>query len=438
MTLDLAVVALLIAGYALLAGAMNRRSIGPALAFVVIGIVLSEDVLGPISLEPAAEAVKVLAEVTLTLLLFADASTVRLSSLRRDAVPVARLLVVGLLLTIAAGTVGAWLLFPGISLGVALVIGAALAPTDAALGQPVVTDRAVPARIRRLLNVESGLNDGIATPFVLLALTLASAEAGAEGSWLVTAVTETAVGVLAGVVLGLLGGVALRAADRLAWTTEVSRKLFVLALAAGCYLVADALGGNGFIAAFVGGLAFGAGTRQEEEDSVRFTEAQGSLLAIGVWTAFGLSLAGQVLTELWDPRAIGYAVLSLTLLRMLPVGLALIGLGLRPQTVLFMGWFGPRGLASIVFLVIALESLRESGVDATPVTVTIVWTVLLSVVLHGLTAGPLAAIYGRWAGALPAGSPELADAAEPQVARPSWVGHQGPGDPSVPPPVADA
>ncbi len=237
--LELALVALLLAGYALIAGPLDRRSIPSALAFVTVGFLASEEVSGLISLDPEAEPIKLLAEAALTLLLFADASTIRTRALRRDAAVIARLLIVGLLLTIVLGTVGALLLFPGISLGIAMLIGAALAPTDAALGQPVVTNLAVPARIRRVLNVESGLNDGIATPFVFLALALATAEASGDGGWLAGALTDTAIGVGVGIGLGVAGGSMLRLADRKGWTTPVSRQLFVLALAAGLLSAGD-------------------------------------------------------------------------------------------------------------------------------------------------------------------------------------------------------
>ena len=228
-----------------IAARLDRLSVGPALAFVAIGIVLSDDVLGPISLEPEAEPIKLLAEVTLTLLLFADASTIRARALRQDAAPVARLLVVGLLLTIALGTVGALLLFPGTRSGVALLIGATLAPTDAALGQPVVTNPVVPARIRRLLNVESGLNDGIATPFVFLALALSTAEATGGSGWLGEAPDRD------GDRRGRRGRRRVRRrlpaglADRRRWTSAVSRQLFVLALALRCYLSRSASAATG-------------------------------------------------------------------------------------------------------------------------------------------------------------------------------------------------
>jgi sodium/hydrogen antiporter len=419
---DLAILALLVAGYALIAGRLERFSVGPAFVFLIIGILSSDDVLGRISFEPQAEPIKLLAEATLTLLLFADASTIRVRALQKDARPVVLLLIVGLLLTIALGTAGALLLFPGVSLGIALLIGASLAPTDAALGQAVVTDPAVPARVRRLLGVESGLNDGIATPVVFFALALATADAsGGSGSgWVAEALVDLATGVTIGLVMGVVGGWLLMLADRHRLTSSVSRQLFVLALAGACYLLAVAAGGNGFIGAFVGGLAFGRTTRHEEAGAVRFTEAQGSLLAIGVWAAFGFALAGKVLTHL-DPAAIVYAVLSLTVIRMVPVGIALLRERFQPLTILFMGWFGPRGLASIVFLVIAIEGLDHAGVPTGPLPGAIAWTVLLSIVLHGLTARPLAARYGQRMASLPPGAPELEATTEPQPTRRWWT-----------------
>ena len=417
---ELALLVLLVAGYALIAARLDRLSVGPALVFVAIGVVLSEDVLGRISLQPEAEPIQILAETTLALLLFADASAIRASTLRSDARPVARLLIVGLMLTMALGTIGALLLFPGISVGLALLIGATLAPTDAALGQPVVTNAAVAARVRRLLSMESGLNDGIATPVVFFALALTTSGV-TGGGWLGDAAVDLAIGVATGVVIGLVGGWLLVVADGRQWTSSVSRRLYVLALALACYLVAASAGGNGFIAAFVGGLAFGVGTRQLEGAAVRFTETQGSLLAIGVWAAFGLTVAGKILTSLADPAPIVYAVASLTVIRMLPVAIALLGLRFQPTTILFMGWFGPRGLASVVFLVIGLATLSEAGLDPGPLPATVAWTVLLSIIAHGLSATPLAVRYGRHIARLGPAAPELQDGGEPPPARMSWA-----------------
>lgn len=420
----LAIFALLLAAYALFAARLDRLSVSPAIAFVAIGLLLSDDVLGLVEFEPGAEAVKLLAEIALTLVLFTDASTVRRRALAHDVVPIARLLIVGLLLTIVFGMLVAVGLFPGVSLGVALLIGAALAPTDAALGQAVVTDKAVPPRVRRLLNVESGLNDGIATPFVFLAIGLATAEATGHSGWAADALIDFAIGAGTGVVLGLVGGWLLKVAAERGWASGTSSQLFALALAVSCYLVASAIGGNGFIAAFIGGLAFGVGSSHKEAQAVEFTEAQGSLLAIGVWTALGLLLAGHLQTDLWNVNAVLFAVLSLTVVRMVPVAIALFGTRFHPATVLFMGWFGPRGLASIVFLIIGLEELSEAGIDVGPLLAAVTWTVLLSVVLHGVTARPLAQRYGRVARQLPADAPELADTVEPAPRRLAWSHHR--------------
>ncbi len=279
-----------------------------------------------------------------------------------------------------------------------------------ALGQPVVTNPVVPPRIRRLLNVESGLNDGIATPFVILAIALSTAEADGHSGWLLDALSATAD----------RGDRRRRsrARRRIAASPRrpvahgrrpVSRQLFVLALAASCYLVSVSLGGNGFIAAFVGGLAFGRASRWREESAVRFTEIQGSLLAIGVWVAFGLTLAGQLLTDFWDPVAIVYAVLSLTAIRMVPVAIALAGLRFAPaDRPVHRLVRAARPRVDRVPHPRARRPSRRPACDPGPLIPTVVWTVLLSVVLHGLTAGPLAARYGRRTATLPPEAPELA------------------------------
>ena len=277
------------------------------------------------------------------------------------------------------------------------------------------------------MNIESGLNDGIATPFVILGLALSSAEATGGSGWLGEALTATAIGLVAGMAVGFAGGSLLGLADQRRWTSAVSRQLFVLALAASCYLLAVSIGGNGFIAAFVGGLAFGRSSRWREESAERFTETQGSLLAIGVWVAFGLTVAGRLLTDLWEPAAIAYAVLSLTVVRLVPVAIALAGVHFRPSTVLFIGWFGPRGLASIVFLIVGLEGLQQAGVDPGPLGAAVAWTVVLSVIAHGLSAGPIAARYGRRTAGLPPDAPEHEDAVEPQPSRLPWAGDRPAG-----------
>ena len=425
MQLQLAAIVACIGGYALVAAALDRRSVGPAVVFVSIGLVLSGAHI--IEVDPHAEAVSLFAELTLALVLFTDASFVRIGALRQDAAMVGRLLAIGLPLTIALGTLVAALAWPGFPLAMALLMGSSLAPTDAALGQPVISDTAVPIRVRRMLNVESGLNDGIATPFVLVAVALAAQPGGGSG-WLGDAAFEMAIAVVLGAVIGRLGGRALLSADARGWTSPLSRQLAVLAIALTCYLVSVGLHGNGFIAAFVGGLAFGRCNRRARAGAMELTESVGGLLAIGVWTAFGL-VASSLLLPI-RPESVVYAVLSLTLIRMLPVGVALIGARFSWPTVAFIGWFGPRGLASVVFLVIGIDGLRAAGIDPGPYASTVAWTVLLSVALHGLTAGPTARRYGRFVAGLSLDAEERANLDELPTRRRSWV-HPTAGDPAT-------
>ena len=329
----------------------------------------------------------------------------------------ARLLLVGLPLTMALGAIGAKVLIPGAGWAEAALIASILAPTDAALGLAVVTNVAVPVRIRRALNVESGLNDGIATPFVTLFLALVLTEEGlGSGGWVADAAKEIGLALLAAAAVGVLGGALAVAARRRGWTSVISDQLVVLALALLAYLGAVAIGGNGFVAAFVGGLLFGSSTASRMHEAVEFTETVGLFASFFVWTVFGALFVGPLVTGDIEPIAILYAVVSLTLVRMVPVAAALAGTGLRRDTVAFMGWFGPRGLASVVFMLIAFEELHSSGPAADAIVELATWTILLSVVAHGLSAGPLARSYGRRVNA--AGDvPELVEAPEPRIRR---------------------
>ena len=426
METGVAALALVLAAYALIANRLDRLSIGPAMAFVVVGLVLGPLVLDVLPVGIESTTVRHLAEVTLALVLFTDASTVDVAGLRRDASLIGRLLGIGLLLTIAAGGVVGMLIFPELPLATVLLIGAILAPTDAALGLPVITNPAVPVRIRRILNVESGLNDGIATPFVLLFIALATAAGGEEGGHLEAAIVEIAIAAIVGSVIGAVGGYLLTVADERKLTSELSRQIVVLALALGGYFASVALGGNGFIAAFLAGLAFGAVTRHTEERAELFSETAGILLSIGVWTIFGATLVGSLISDAGDLRPILYAILSLTVIRMIPVAIALIGSRLALPTVAFIGWFGPRGLASVVFGILAIDALGDARSAASPLASTIAWTVLLSIVAHGSTAGALAARYGRWIAerqeSIPGPLPELEERTEMRPGtRSSWV-----------------
>ena len=401
---DLAIVAALIFAWGALSAKLQRFDVTAPITFVIAGVVLTHGPLAPLGFAPAPGTVKTLAEFTLVLVLFSDASRVGLRDLRHDMGLCLRLLVVGLPLTIGLGTLLAFALLPGISGWLALVAGAALAPTDAALGANMMTNPAVPARIRRLINVESGLNDGIATPFVLIAVAGAGTAEHAAGPTPGLALAELLLGVLIGAAVGGTGGLLIKMARRRGWLAEGFAGAAVLALAACAYASALALHGNGFISAFVGGLAFGAIGGRRSEGLMPFVEETGGLVSLLVWLAFGAVAVVPALESLsWQTGL--YAVLSLTLIRMLPVSVALAGSGLDRVAVAFVGWFGPRGLASVVFALIALEDLGSS--DAGPAVAVITVTVLLSVLVHGATADPLARRYGPRL-ALAAGGPDEA------------------------------
>src|SRR4051812_41680920 len=369
---------------------LERADVTGPIAFVLVGVLLVETGLVRGSAEP--ETIRPLVEVALVWVLFSDAARVQLRDLRADAARCVRLLAIGLPLTVLLGwAVAAWLL-PGLGGWLALLVGAALAPTDAALGVSVVTDPAVPARIRRLITVESGLNDGIVTPVVFVALAgAASAEGLAHAPGPAEALLELAVGAAVGGAVGAVGGRLLREARSRGWAAEELSGIAVLALAAAAYGAALAVHGNGFVAAFCGGLTFGATAGPRGPAELSFTEQAGELLGLLVWLAFG-AIAVPVLLDRLSWATVLYAVLSLTVIRMVPVALATIGKTMDVRTVLFVGWFGPRGLASLVFALITLEQLGAGADEAVAV---ITGTVLLSVIVHGLSAAPLATWYGR-------------------------------------------
>jgi NhaP-type Na+/H+ or K+/H+ antiporter len=367
---------------------LERADLTAPIVFTLVGALL--ETAGLVETPSDSTALKPLVEVTLVWVLFADAARIR--DFRQGMAQYVRLLGVGLPLTVLAGWLLAGWLFPGMGVWLALLVAAALAPTDAALGVPVVTNPAVPSRIRRLITVESGLNDGIATPVVMLAIAgVASADGLAETEGLGGALLELAVGAAIGVGVGLGGGWLLRRGRRSHWAAEDFTGIAVLALALLSYVAAVSLHGNGFVAAFCGGLAFGAAAGRRGPTELVFLEQTSGLVSLLVWAAFG-AVATPIMFDRVDLTMVVYAVLSLTVVRMVPVALASIGAGLDRDTVLFVGWFGPRGLASLVFALIALEEL---GAEADEAVAVIGLTVFLSVLAHGLTAAPLATRYGR-------------------------------------------
>ena len=390
-------VLVLVALCILVFGVLSRRAessiLTPPIFFVAVGFSVAW--FGGTHLEAPEHMVHTLAEITLVLVLFTDASRIRLASLRKShALPV-RLLLVGLPLTIGLGTLAATGLFPHFTIWEAALLASILAPTDAALGQAVVSSPKVPIRIRQALNVESGLNDGIALPLVLVFLsTCSSALPGLGGTeyWLRFAAMQVTLGPLVGVLVGYFGAKIIVAADRREWMNETFQHLSSLGLALLAFAAAEMVHGNGFIAAFVAGLALGnTMPKSLRRGLYEFAEAEGQLLTLLVFLVFGATMVPSLVGLGWQPWI--YGVLSLTVIRMVPVALSLIGAGVRKETVLFIGWFGPRGIASILFglLVVNASQLVEREL----IFATVVATVLMSVVAHGITAFPGAGWYSR-------------------------------------------
>jgi len=387
-------IAVMLIAYGAVSGRLRSTPISQAMVFVALGLLAGNRVVDLVDADTVAQFVRHLAEATLTLVLFTDAVRVNRGRLRHESALPTRLLGVGLPLTIVAGTLAALVLFPQLNLWTAAALATMLAPTDAALGLPVVTNPRLPSRIRQGLNVESGLNDGVCVPLLIIFLTIAQAEEGIGHVEPLRVITEEiGFGAVGGVVAGALGAWVLRSFGRRGWMEETWRQIDAVATPLLAYTLAVALGGSGFIAAFVAGIVFRIVAADHAKEATFLAEQTGELLNAVTFLLFGALLLGPSLGALDWPIAL-YAVASLTVVRMLPVALAMVGTGMRRVTVGFLGWFGPRGLASIVFVLVLLEEtdLPERSLMLTVVT----WTVALSVYAHGLTAGPGATRYATW------------------------------------------
>lgn len=430
-TLDFAAIAVGVLAFALVSGRLANSILTPPLAFAGFGYLIGPYGLGWATIDLDAEIIRALAELTLILVLFSDAARIDVGRLKRDhAIPV-RLLAIGLPLTFLAGTAVAYALFSWTGFAIPLVeaalIAAVLTPTDAALGQLVVVAERVPVRVRQALNIESGLNDGLTLPLVLLlaALGLGTGGAGSTGGWVNFIGLQLTLGPLVGVAVGLFGGFAVDRAATAKWMTLEFQGMSALGLALVAYAFAELVGGNGFISAFVAGLVMGATKRSLCTYLFEFAETQGQLLTLLTFMIFGAVMVPEALTVLDGPALwpiLGYAALSLTIIRMVPVALSLSGLRLKPQSILFVGWFGPRGLASILFALLVVELGAVPDPDFFMGVV--VATVLMSVVAHGLTAAPAVHYYAKVAKAFIAADPacperEPAHEHPTRVARPS-------------------
>jgi sodium/hydrogen antiporter len=391
---DLMVLAVVVFAFGLVSRRLEGTVLTAPIVFVVAGFVLGPWGLGLVQFGLDSHTVLLVSEIALAIVLFTDAASTNPSSLRQNEALPLRLLGIGMPLTIVLGTIVAALVLTDLTFWEAAIVGVVLAPTDAALGQAVVSNPRLPLRIRQALSVEAGLNDGLSVPFLALFLTLAEAQEEhlSADIWIRFALEQVGFGILVGVGIGLAGGWLVAWASQRGWMTDSFRRLALLALAIIAWALADQIGGNGFIAAFVGGLLIGPSVKRLGERVIRFTEAEGQLLSLSVFFIFGVLVLGAIQPLSWEVAL--YALLSLTLIRMLPVALSLYGTHLRGVSVLFAGWFGPRGLASIVLgLIVVEEAPLLPGREEIEAVVAL--TVLLSVLLHGVTAVPLSAVYAR-------------------------------------------
>jgi len=390
-----AIVAVTLLGFAAISGRITGTSITAAMIFTAVGLLVGSEALGLVEMPPAGEAVKLLAEATLALVLFADASRIDVRVLRQELSIPLRLLGIGLPLTLVAGFVMALVVLPDLSWPEALLLAVILAPTDAALGQAVVTLPTLPSRVRQALNVESGLNDGICVPLFWIVLAIAQAKSGAIGdaAGIRLVLEQIGYGTLAGVLAGIAAACVVLIAGGHRYVEGAWLQVIPLAAAGLAFGVADPIGGSGFIAAFVAGFVFGALRRQGGGEVEYLIEEVGDVLSAVTFIVFGAVLLGPAIGEITWSVAV-YTVLSLTVVRLVPVVISMVGTGARGPTLAFLGWFGPRGLASIVFALLVLEEggLPHDGL----ILVTTYITIGLSVLAHGLTAAPLANRYAAW------------------------------------------
>ena len=390
-------IAVIVLGFAAVSRRLEGTSITAPMVFTGAGLVVGAKAAGLVDPNPGGATVKLLASATLAVVLFGDAARIDLRALREEYRLPGRLLGIGLPLTIVFGLVTGLALFGSLGWPEALVLAIVLAPTDAALGQSVVTLPSLPSLVRQGLNIESGLNDGLCVPVFVVALTVASAEAGMTSFHhaLVLLVEEIGYGALVGAGAGVLAAGLVVLAGR-GFVEPLWLQVVPVAASVLAFTAAAAVGGSGFIAAFVGGVFFGALRPRDGGEVGYLLEQLGALLGAATFVVFGGGFLGPALGDItW--AAAGYAVLSLTFVRMVPVAVAMVSADARPQTVAFLGWFGPRGLASIVFAVLIVEEQGTLPHERLLLT-TIYLTIGLSVLLHGLTAAPLARRYGSWYG----------------------------------------
>jgi len=391
----IAFTALLVLGYGIFSKRAETTIITAPMIFVLVGILVSLTGIELVKGGALAPVVKMLAEITLMLVLFVDATTLNLKRLFIERKLPIRLLGIGLPITMVVGAFIAFPLFPGESKWVLLLMALILSPTDAALGQAVVTSENVPLKIRQTINVESGLNDGIALPPILVCIAVLTGSMGEQMDtlyWIGFVMKQFVFGPIIGGLVGWLGGKLVDLSFKRGWINHTFQQLVALSLAILAFSLAESVHGNGFIATYFAGMLLGTQIEEIRERTREFSEAGSQVFILFIFLLFGMLLV-PMSVPYWDWRAVVYAILSLTFIRMVPVAVSLIGAGLAQPTVWFIAWFGPRGIASVLYLLMAVLTLGTAGYER--MIAVIVLTVMLSIFLHGITAVPLSSTFGR-------------------------------------------
>lgn len=388
-------IAMIVLIYGFFSKKLEYFNISGPMIFLLFGILLSPLGFNFIEINLNSVVVKTVAEIALIIVLFTDSSSLNLKNFKNEWGISVRLLFIGLPLTIVFSTYIATLFFPNESILYLILMALILAPTDAALGKAVVTDKKIPQKIRESINVESGLNDGIVFPLLItvLLLIVSGEELGSDTHWIAYLLQQISLGFIVGAVSGFIGAKGLSLAVKKEWIREVYKNLSPVSLAILTYYVAEHVGGNGFIAAFVAGAFFGNFSKLMDEKTETFLESEGEVLILISFLVYGITFIPATI-EYWNVEVVIYSLLSLTLFRMLPVALSLIGLKLSLSTKLFIGWFGPRGIASILYVMTVAHKIESVDVSNTLFSV-ITLTILMSIILHGLSAKPLVNLYTK-------------------------------------------
>lgn len=395
--IELALIAVFFLLFANFSGKIEKSIFSGPMIFAFIGLIFSPYIFSAIDLELENRAINFVAEFTLMILLFTDASRINISSLKKEHTLPMQLLGISLPLTILFGALLSLLIFDFISFPAALILAVILAPTDAALGQAVVSYEKIPVRIRQTINVESGLNDGIALPFLLLFIAIATNSETAAGAssvfyWLEFALKQIGFGTIIGIIIGYVGGKFVSYCQENGIASKTFTDLSAVVLAILSFSLAETIEGNGYIAAFIAGLTLGNTSKHICEGVFDFAETEGQLLTLLTFLFFGSLIIIPTFQNI-TPEMLLYSILSLTIIRIIPVFIGLIKDKLNFETILFIGWFGPRGIATILYGILILNNSQIPNKEF--IFHTAMLTVILSVVLHGITAMPWSVRYSE-------------------------------------------